>query len=260
MVISSKMEERFRGGRGIHTMSGYFGEFFGTMVLIILGNGAVANVVLRRTKAEDSGWMVITAGWAFAVVIGIFCANATGSDQADINPALTLVKLLMGIYQPMQAMLTMLCQIAGAFAGACLVWLHFWPHWAETEDSGLILAVFSTGPAIRHTVANLLSEIMGTVMLIIPVFAIFSKNVGNIPPGIGAYLIGILVWAIGISLGGTTGYAINPARDLGPRLAHAILPISGKGDSDWSYAWIPIVGPFIGAIFSFLFARVIGMI
>ena len=241
-------------------MSEYFGELFGTMVLILLGNGVVANVVLRRTKAEGGGWMVVAAGWAFAVMIAIFCANAAGSAQADINPALTLVKLLIGIYQPTQAMFIMLSQIAGAFLGACLVWLHFWPHWAETEDSGLILAVFSTGPAIRHNAANLLSEIIGTVMLIIPVFAIFSKNVGNIPPGIGAYLIGILVWSIGISLGGTTGYAINPARDLGPRLAHAILPIPGKGDSDWGYAWIPVVGPFIGAIFSFLLAQAIGMI
>lgn len=241
-------------------MSEYFGEFFGTMIMIILGNGVVANVVLRRTKAEGGGWMVITAGWAFAVIIGIFCASATGSFQADINPALTLAKLLMGIYQPVQATLIMLCQTVGAFAGACLLWLHFWPHWAETEDSGLILAVFSTGPAVRHTAANLFSEVMGTVMLIVPVFAIFSKNLGNIPPGIGAYLVGILVWSIGLSLGGTTGYAINPARDLGPRLAHAILPIPGKGDSDWSYAWIPVVGPFIGAILAYSIAQVVGII
>lgn len=241
-------------------MSGYFGEFFGTMVLIILGNGVVANVVLSRTKAEGGGWMVIASGWAFAVTIGIFCANATGSVQADINPALTLAKLLMGIYQPTQAIYIMFCQVVGAFAGACLLWLHFWPHWAETEDSGLILAVFSTGPAIRHNLANLFSEVMGTVMLIVPVFAIFSKNVGNIPPGIGAYLVGILVWSIGLSLGGTTGYAINPARDLGPRLAHAILPIPGKGDSDWRYAWIPVVGPFIGAMLAYVIAQAVGII
>lgn len=241
-------------------MSGYFGEFFGTMVLIILGNGVVANVVLRRTKAEGGGWMVITAGWAFAVIIGIFCAIATGSPQADINPAITLAKVLLGVYQPVQAMLIMVCQVAGAFAGACLVWLHFWPHWAETEDSGLILAVFSTGPAIRHKASNLLSEVLGTIMLIIPAFAIFSKNVGNLSPGLGAYLIGILVWSIGLSLGGTTGYAINPARDLGPRLAHFILPIPGKGDSDWNYAWIPVAGPLIGAVISYVIARTIGII
>lgn len=241
-------------------MSSYFGEFFGTMVLIILGNGVIANVVLRRSKAEGGGWMVITTGWAFAVTIGVFCAIAAGSSEADINPAVTLAKTMMGMYQPAQAVLTMLCQVAGAFVGACLVWLHFWPHWAETEDSGLILAVFSTGPAIRHNVANLLSEVMGTVMLIIPVFAIFSSNVGGIAPGFGAYLIGILVWAIGLSLGGTTGYAINPARDLGPRLAHAVLPIAGKGDSDWSYAWIPVIGPLIGAALSYVLAKAIGII
>jgi glycerol uptake facilitator protein len=240
-------------------MTEYFGEFFGTMIMIILGNGVIANVVLRRTKAEGSGWMVITAGWAFAVMIGIFCAIATGSSQADINPAVTLAKLLMGIYQPAQAMVIMLCQIAGGFVGACLIWLHFWSHWAETEDS-LILVVFSTGPAIRQTAANLFSEIMGTIMLIVPVFAMFSRNVGSFPPGIGAYLAGILVWSIGLSLGGTTGYAINPARDLGPRLAHAILPIPGKGDSDWSYAWIPVVGPFIGALLSYGIARAVGII
>lgn len=242
------------------TMPGYFGEFFGTTVMIILGNGCVANVILRRTKAEGGGWMVITAGWAFAVTIGIFCANAAGSSQPDLNPALTLAKLLIGIYQPTQAIYIMFCQVAGAFAGACLLWLHFWPHWAETEDSGLILAVFSTGPAIRHNAANLLSEVMGTVMLIVPVFAIFSNGVGSIPPGMGAYLVGILVWSIGLSLGGTTGYAINPARDLGPRLAHAILPIPGKGDSDWNYAWIPVVGPFMGAIIAYVIAQTVGII
>ena len=241
-------------------MSSFFGEFFGTMIMIILGNGVVANVVLRRTKAEGGGWMVITSGWSFAVIIGIFCAIAAGSSQADINPSVTLVKALIGMYTPEQAVLNMLCQTAGAFIGACIVWIHFWPHWEETEDSGLILAVFSTGPAIRNPIANVVSEIIGTAMLIIPIFAIFSPKVGILPPGLGPYLVGILVWAIGLSLGGTTGYALNPARDLGPRLAHAILPIANKGNSDWNYAWVPVVGPLLGGGLGFLVARGIGLI
>lgn len=240
-------------------MSSYFGEFFGTMILIIFGTGVVANVVLRRTKAEGGGWMVITAGWGFAVMIAVFCAIAAGAPQADINPAVTLVKAMMGIYQPMEAVITMICQLLGAFVGACIVWIHFGPHWEQTEDSGLILAVFATGPAIRKVSSNLISEIIGTVMLVLPVFSIFAKSVG-VAPGLGPFLIGILIWAIGLSLGGTTGYALNPARDLGPRLAHAILPIPNKGDSDWQYSWIPIVGPFIGAILAFLIAKSINII
>lgn len=236
-------------------MTSYFGEFFGTMVLIILGNGVVANAVLRRTKAEGGGWFMITTGWAFAVVIGVFCAVGSGSPQADINPTVTLVKTMIGIYQPGQALLTMLCQLAGAFIGACIVCIHFWPHWAETKDSGLILAVFSTGPAIRSPVANLISEIIGSVMLIIPIFALYSKNIGGLAAGYAPVLVGIFVWSIGLSLGGTTGYAINPARDLGPRIAHAVLPIPGKGDSDWSYSWIPVIGPLVGALLAFIIGK-----
>lgn len=241
-------------------MASYFGEFFGTMVLIILGNGVVANAVLRRTKAEGGGWMMITAGWAFAVIIGVHCAIAAGSSQADINPAVTLVKSILGFYSPAQAFLTMLCQIAGAFAGACIVWIHFGPHWEETDDKGLILATFATGPAIRNAKTNLVSEIIGTAMLIVPIFGIFSVNVTGLPPNAGPFLAGITVWAIGLSLGGVTGYAINPARDLGPRLAHALLPIAGKGDSDWSYAWIPVVGPFLGGLLSYAILRTIAFI
>ena len=232
-------------------MSSYFGEFFGTMIMIILGNGVVANVCLRRTKAEGGGWMVITAGWAFAVMVAIFCAMAAGAPQADINPALTLIKMLVGVYEPLPALITMLCQTAGAFLGACIVWLHFGPHWEETTDSGLILAVFSTGPAIRKKTWNLVSEIIGTSMLIIPVFCIFSRGVGGVVPGVGPFIVSILIWSIGLSLGGTTGYALNPARDLGPRIVHAILPIATKGDSDWGYAWVPIVGPFIAAFVAY---------
>lgn len=241
-------------------MSSYFGEFFGTMIMIILGNGVVANVVLGRTKAEGGGWMVITSGWTFAVIIGIFCGIATGSSQADLNPAVTLVKTFMGMYSPLTAVVNMVCQIAGAFVGACIVWIHFWPHWAETEDSGLILAVFSTGPAIRNAWANVVSEVIGTAMLIIPIFAIFSPKVGILPPGLGPYLVGILIWAIGLSLGGTTGYALNPARDLGPRIAHALLPIANKGSSDWGYAWVPVAGPMLGGTLGFCIAKLTGLI
>lgn len=240
-------------------MSNYFGEFFGTMILIIFGVGVVANVVLSRTKAEGGGWMAITTGWGFAVMIAIFCAISAGSSQADLNPAVTLAKTMMGIYQPGEAIILMFCQLVGAFVGACIVWIHFGPHWEATEDSGLILAVFATGPAIRKTSSNLISEIIGTTLLVLPVFSIFGKNT-FIPPSVGPFISGILIWAIGLSLGGTTGYSINPARDLGPRLAHAVLPIPGKGDSDWQYSWIPVVGPFIGAIIAFLIAKAIGII
>ncbi|WP_346353066.1 MIP/aquaporin family protein [Azotosporobacter soli] len=236
-------------------MTSYFGEFFGTMVLIVLGNGVMANVALRGTKAEGGGWLVVTAGWTFAVIIGVFCAIATGAQNADINPVMTLVKTLMGMYSPAQAAITMVCQLLGAFVGACVVWIHFWPHWAETDDCDLILAAFSTGPAIRHNVANIASEIIGTAMLVVPVFAIYSKNVGILAPGFGPWSVGILIWAIGLSLGGTTGYALNPARDLGPRIAHALLPIQGKGDSDWNYAWIPVLGPMLGGLLGFAIAR-----
>jgi glycerol uptake facilitator protein len=238
----------------------YCGEFIGTMVLIIFGDGVVANVLLNKSKAYNGGWMVITAGWAFGVIMGIFAAQATGSIQADINPAVTLAKTMHGIYTPLQALMTMVSQIAGAFVGACIVWLHFLPHWAETEDKGAKLSVFCTGPAIRSAGPNLISEIIGTVLLIFMVFAIFSKTVSALAPGLGPYMVGVLVWGIGIALGGTTGYAINPARDLGPRIAHALLPIAGKGSSDWAYAWIPMVGPLLGATIAYTIARLTGLL
>lgn len=239
-------------------MSIYLIEFFSMMILIILGVGVVANVILRKTKAEGGGWMVITTGWGFAVMIAVFCGLAMGAKSVDINPVFTLIKLLLGIYQPIEAIAIMISQIFGAFVGSCIVWIHFGPHWAETDDSDLILAVFATGPAIRKTGANLASEIIGTVILVVSLFSIGGKNV--IVPGLAPYLYGIVLWSIGISLGGTTGYALNPARDLGPRLAHAILPIPGKGHSAWEYAWIPIVGPFIGALIGYAIIKVVGII
>lgn len=237
------------------------GEFVGTAVLIIFGGGVVANVLLKNSKAENSGWIVIVTGWAMAVVMGVYAAVATGAPQADLNPAVTLAKFMIGVYGSFgHAFMTMLAETAGAFVGACLVFLHFKPHWALTEDKGLKLAVFSTGPAIRNTGWNLFSEIFGTVILIFCIFTIFSKPVGGIAPGMGPYLVGMLVWGIGLCLGGTTGYAINPARDLGPRIAHAVLPIPGKGDSDWSYSWIPVVGPLIGGIIAYVLGIATGVL
>ncbi|MEG6585785.1 MIP/aquaporin family protein [Dendrosporobacter sp. 1207_IL3150] len=240
-------------------MTNLFGEFFGTMVLMIFGCGVVANCLLKKSKAEGAGWMVITAGWAFGVVLGVFSAVATGAPQADLNPAVTLAKTFMGVYTMPQAIATMGAELLGGIVGATIVWLAFLPHWEVTEDKGAKLAIFCTAPAIRNTGANLLCEIIATAMLVLMIFAIFSKNTGSIPAGFGPYLVGILVWALGLSLGGPTGYALNPARDLGPRIAHAILPIAGKGDSDWGYSWIPVVGPLAGAAVAYVIGHAIGL-
>jgi glycerol uptake facilitator len=224
-----------------------FGEFMGTLILILLGNGVVANVLLKRSKAEGAGWMVITSGWAFAVMAGVFTAIACGSSDAHLNPAVTIgFAVSSGNFAKFLPYLV--AQLAGAFAGACLVWLHFLPHWKETPDPGAKRACFCTSPAIRNFGANLISEIIATFVLVFVVGAIFSKAVAASGPaaGLGPYLVAALVWGIGLSLGGTTGYAINPARDFGPRVAHAVLPIAGKGASDWSYAFVPILGPLVG--------------
>ena len=226
----------------------WFGEFMGTLVLILLGDGVVAGVVLKKSKAENSGWIVITAGWAFAVMCGIFTAIACGSPEAHINPAVTLaLAIKSGNFS--HCIPFFLAQTGGAVVGAGLVWIHYLPHWGETPDAAAKLAVFSTCPAIRRFGANFLSEVIGTFFLILVVGAIFSKAVSALgpPSGLGPFLVASLVWGIGLSLGGTTGYAINPARDLGPRLAHAILPIAGKGSSDWEYSFIPVFGPLVGA-------------
>lgn len=222
------------------------GEYLGCLFLILFGGGVVANVVLSKSKGENGGWITITAGWAFAVMIGVFVASSSGSPQADINPAVTLAKYFLGIYDSFTYVITVaLAQIAGCFSGAILVWLTYLPHWKETEDQDAKLAVFCTAPAIPHIPGNLISEIIGTVALIFGVGAIVTS--GEFAAGMIPYLVGMLVWGIGLSLGGPTGYAINPARDLGPRLAHAFLPVANKGSSQWSYAWIPIVGPITGA-------------
>jgi glycerol uptake facilitator protein len=236
------------------------GEFLGTMVLILLGNGSVAAVLLKGSKAEGSGWIAITAGWAFAVMAGVFTAIACGSSDAHLNPAVTLgFALRSADFSKVAPYFG--AQLLGAITGAALVWLHYLPHWKETPDGNLKRACFCTAPAIRRFVPNLMSEVIATFVLVFVVGAIFSKSVATGGPaaGLGAYLVGSLVWGIGLSLGGTTGYAINPARDLGPRIAHAVLPLDGKAPSDWSYASIPVVGPLLGGALAGLALRAIGV-
>jgi glycerol uptake facilitator protein len=236
------------------------GEFLGTMIIVLLGDGVVAGVLLKRSKAEGSGWIVITAGWAFAVMAGVFVSIAGGSNDAHLNPVVTVGFAVrdasFGKLAPYLA-----AQLLGAIVGAVLVWLHYLPHWKETPDSATKLACFCTAPAIRNVAANLFSEICATFVLVFVIGAIFSKKVSATGPaaGLGPYLVGSLVWGVGLSLGGTTGYAINPARDLGPRIAHAILPIAGKGGSDWSYAPIPVIGPLLGGALAGLLLRLLAV-
>jgi glycerol uptake facilitator protein len=231
-------------------MSPYLAEFLGTLLLVLLGDGVVANVVLGKTKGHNSGWIVIAAGWGLAVAVAVYCTAAISG--AHLNPAVTLGLAAIGNFDTALVPGYLAAQFTGAFAGAVLVWLAYLPHWQETPNPSDKLAVFSTGPAIRHTPANLICEILGTAVLVLGVLAILSP--ANLQPGsgfdtgFGPALVGLLVGSIGLSLGGPTGYAINPARDLGPRLAHALLPIPGKGGSDWAYAWIPVVGPVIGGV------------
>jgi glycerol uptake facilitator protein len=222
--------------------SALLGEFVGTAVLVFLGNGVVASVLLKGSKGENGGWIVITAGWAFAVTMGIFVSTKFGSPAAHLNPAVTIAEAVKsGDWT--NACQFIIAQIFGAILGATLVWLQYLPHWAISEDKGLKLACFSTAPAIRNPFSNFLAEFLATVVAIIAL-----GSFGSIETGLGPFVVGILVWSVGLSLGGATGYAINPARDLGPRIAHALLPIPDKGSSDWSYAWIPIVGPIVGGI------------
>jgi glycerol uptake facilitator protein len=230
------------------------------MILILLGDGVVAGVLLKKSKAEGSGWMVITAGWAFAVMAGVFVAIACGSGDAHLNPAVTIgMAVRAGSFQ--KVLPYFFAQVLGAMAGATLVWLHYLPHWKETAEKDVKLSCFCTGPAIRSALPNLLSEIIATFVLVFVVGAIFSKAVaaGGLASGLGPYLVGSLVWGVGLSLGGPTGYAINPARDFGPRLIHAILPIAEKGGSDWRYAPIPILGPLTGGALAGFALRSLGI-
>ena len=236
--------------------SPWLGEFLGTLVLILLGNGVCAAVTLRKSYAADSGWIVITTGWALAVMCGVMVAQGFGSHDAAINPAVTLAgAIVSGNFSNVLSLAS--AQLLGAFCGASLMTLHYAPHWSQTPDPRAKLGVFCTAPAMYKPWANLISEIIGTAVLVIVAGAIFSPGVAEKGPaaGIGPWLVGSLVWGIGLSLGGTTGYAINPARDLGPRIAHAVLPIPGKGDSNWRYAPIPVVGPLLGALLAGLLLR-----
>lgn len=238
--------------------SPWFGEFMGTVVLILLGDGVVAGVALKKSKAEGGGWLVITTGWALAVMSGVFTAIACGSPGAHLNPAVTLgFAIRSGDYS--NVIPFMIAQMLGGIVGGTLVWLTYLPHWEVTPDVAAKLGVFCNSPAIRTLPMNFMTEVIATFALVFVVFAIFSKNVAAAGPavGLGPYLVGCLVWGVGLSLGGPTGYAINPARDLGPRIAHAILPIAGKGPSGWDYAAIPVFGPLAGGALAGLLVKLL---
>jgi glycerol uptake facilitator protein len=231
-------------------MNPYLAELLGTMLLVLFGDGVVANVVLSRSKGQNSGWIVICAGWAAGVTIAVYAVNA--ASGAHINPAVTIALAVIGKFEWARVPGYILAQTIGGFLGGVLVWLTYLPHWALTEDKGLKLAAFSTGPAVRRPVANVVSEAVATGALVLGLLSVLTPK--NLVPNTGfdtafaPLLVGVIVFGIGLSLGGSTGYAINPARDLGPRLAHALLPIPGKGTSDWGYAWVPVIGPIIGGI------------
>ena len=232
----------------------FIGELFGSLFMILFGGGVVATVLLKNSKGEHGGWIVITAGWGFAVMIGVFVAQACGSSQADINPIVTLAKYFIGTYHSVIHIIwIMLAEFIGCFLGAILVWLVYLPHWGPTNSARLKLVIFSTSPEIKNIPANFICELIASAVLIIIVGALIKYNkYQHFEPGQLPYIFGIVVWAIGLSLGGQTGYAINPARDLGPRVAHALLPIQGKGSSEWHYAWVPIIAPIVGCAFGFL--------
>lgn len=224
-------------------MSPYVAEFFGTMVLILLGNGVVAGVLLKGSKSENAGWLTIVMGWGLAVTLAIYAVGRISG--AHINPAVTVALWAAGDFESNLVLGYILAQFAGAFFGAVLVWLQYLPHWGVTDNAAAKLAAFSCAPAIRATVPNLISEIIGTMVLVTGILFIGANKFAD---GLNPLIVGGLITSIGLSLGGPTGFAINPARDFGPRVAHFILPISGKGSSDWAYSWIPVAGPLIGGL------------
>ncbi|HPM29442.1 MAG TPA: MIP/aquaporin family protein [Chryseolinea sp.] len=233
-------------------MSIYFAEFIGTALLILLGNGIVAGVVLKDTKSNNAGWLTICITWGFAVTLSIYAVgNISG---AHLNPAVTVGLAVSGSFPWDQVAGYCLAQVAGAFVGAILVWVQYYSHWGRTNDAAAKLAVFSTGPAVRSPFINLISEVIATTVLILGLLFIGANKFAD---GINPLIVGILITTIGLSLGGTTGFAINPARDFGPRIAHFVLPIPGKGNSDWSYSWIPIIGPLLGAFLGAFLYRII---
>jgi glycerol uptake facilitator protein len=230
-------------------MTPYMAEFFGTMLLILLGEGVVAGVLLKDSKAEGAGWLTIVIAWGLAVMLAVYAVGRISG--AHLNPAITIALAVTGDFSGDLVIGYILAQIAGAFTGAVLVWLFYFPHWAKTGSAASKLGVFATGPAIRSTPWNLFSEVLATLVLVMGILFIGANKFAE---GLNPIVVGSLIVAIGLGLGGTTGFAINPARDLGPRIAHAILPIAGKGPSDWSYAWIPVAGPIIGGLLgAFLF-------
>jgi glycerol uptake facilitator protein len=231
-------------------MTPFLAEIVGTMLLVVFGDGVVANVVLARSKGNNSGWIVITAGWACGVTIAVYAVNALSG--AHINPAVTIALAAIGNFEWARVPGYVLAQCIGGLLGGVLVWLAYLPHWALTEDPSAKLAAFCTGPAVRRPLANLLSEGIATAALVLGLLSVLTPR--NLVPNSGfetafaPLLVGVIVFGIGLSLGGSTGYAINPARDLGPRLAHMLLPIPGKGTSDWGYAWVPVLGPILGGV------------
>src|SRR3989442_6961893 len=235
-------------------MPPFLAELLGTMLLIVLGDGVVANVVLNKTKGQNAGWIGITAGWGFGVAARLCGVPSFGGPA--LTPAVAIGLASIGKFAWAKVPVYIAAQLLGALLGAAIVWLAYLPHWPVTESPAAKLAVFCTAPAIRKTTANLLTEVIGTFVLVLGVLAILTpKNLNpayGLDGGFRPFLVGILVWAIGLSLGGPTGYAINPARGLGPRIAHALLPIAGKGGSDWGYAWIPVAGPIIGGLLAAL--------
>ncbi|MFD1606497.1 MIP/aquaporin family protein [Oceanobacillus luteolus] len=233
-------------------MTEFSGELVGTMILIIFGAGVVATSVLNKSKGQDAGWVLITLGWGLAVALGVYAVgNVSG---AHLNPAVTLGFAAIGDFPWDKVPIYITGQMIGAFLGAVIIYFAFLPHWKETKDTGPKLGVFATGPAIRRPLSNLVTEVIGTFLLLLGLLFI---GVNEFTEGLNPAIVGLLIVAIGMSLGGPTGYAINPARDLGPRIAHALLPIHGKGTSDWGYAWVPIIGPILGGIYGALFFKAI---
>ena len=224
-------------------MTQFLGEFIGTFILVLLGDGVVAGNILSKTKEEGTGWTAIVFGWGIACTVAVYISGLF--SPAHLNPAVTLAMAAIGALSWNLVVPFILAQMLGAMLAAVVLWLHYFPHWKETKDQGLILASFSTGPAIRHTASNFLGEALGTAILVMTILAIGPNKVAA---GLGPIIVGLVIFAVGFSLGPTTGYAINPARDLGPRIMHALLPIENKGDSDWSYAWIPVAGPIVGGV------------
>jgi glycerol uptake facilitator len=244
----------------MHLDPAVLGEFVGTAILILLGNGVVGGVLLAKSKAENAGWVAITTGWALAVFAGVAVAISIGDSDAHLNPAFTVASVVMTGHA--ERLFTYIpAQMLGAMTGGMLVWLFYLPHWRPTDDAVKKLACFCTVPAVRNLPCNFLSELIGTFVLVLVAASLFSRRVapGGLAGGLGPVLVGALVWSIGLSLGATTGYAINPARDFGPRLVHSFLPIPGKGTSDWAYAWVPVFGPVAGGIAAALFIQWTGI-